>query len=42
MLAKVVIVKSGAGDFVMVVLPADRRADFGKVGAGLGTDRRLG
>lgn len=38
MLAKVVIVKSGAGDLVMVVLPADRRVDFRKVSAVLGTE----
>jgi Ala-tRNA(Pro) deacylase len=38
MLAKVVIVTSGAGDLVMVVLPADRRVDFRKVGAALGTE----
>jgi Ala-tRNA(Pro) deacylase len=40
-LAKVVIVKSG-GDFVMLVLPADRRVDFGKLEAALGrTDLAL-
>jgi Ala-tRNA(Pro) deacylase len=38
MLAKVVIVKGGAGDLVMVVLPADRRVDFRKAGAVLGTE----
>ena len=38
MLAKVVIVKTGAGDLVMVVLPADRRVDFKKAGAVLGSE----
>src|SRR4029450_9533441 len=38
MLAKGVIVKTGAGDLVMVVLPADRRVDFRKVGAVLGSE----
>ena len=38
MLAKVVIVTSGTRDLVMVVLPADRRVDFRKVGAVLGTE----
>jgi len=38
MLAKVVIVKTGAGDLAMVVLPADRRVDFRKVGAVLGSE----
>jgi Ala-tRNA(Pro) deacylase len=38
MLAKVVIVKTGVGELVMVVLPADRRVDFRKVAAVLGTE----
>jgi Ala-tRNA(Pro) deacylase len=38
MLAKVVIVKTDAGELVMVVLPADRRVDFGKVAAVLGAE----
>jgi Ala-tRNA(Pro) deacylase len=38
MLAKVVIVKNDAGELVMVVVPADRRVDFRKVGAVLGTE----
>src|SRR6266508_96938 len=38
MLAKVVIVKTGTGDLVMVVLPADRRVDLRKVGAVLGSE----
>jgi len=38
MLAKVVIVKTGAGDLVMLVLPADRRVDLRKVGAVLGSE----
>jgi len=38
MLAKVVIVKTGAGDLVMIVLPADRRVDFRKVRALLGCE----
>jgi Ala-tRNA(Pro) deacylase len=42
MLAKVVIAKTGADTRVMLVLPADRRVDFGKVAAVLGTqDVRL-
>jgi Ala-tRNA(Pro) deacylase len=43
MLAKVVIVKTDSGELVMIVLPADRRVDFGKVAAVLGTEKlRLG
>ena len=38
MLAKVVIVKTDADELVMVVLPADRRVDFRKVAAVLGTE----
>jgi Ala-tRNA(Pro) deacylase len=38
MLAKVVIAKTGAGALVMLVLPADRRVDFTKVAAVLGTE----
>ena len=38
MLAKVVIVKTDPGELVMVVLPADRRVDFRKVAAVLGTE----
>lgn len=42
MLGKVVIAKTGADTRVMLVLPADRRVDFGKVAAVLGTqDVRL-
>lgn len=40
-LAKVVIVKTDADALVMVVLPADRRVDFRKVAAVLGTELRL-
>ena len=39
-LAKVVILKTGARDLVMVVLPADRRVDFRKVGAVLGSEEQ--
>ena len=43
MLAKVVIVKTDPGELVMIVLPADRRVDFRKVAAVLGTEQlRLG
>lgn len=38
MLAKVVIAKTGAGALIMLVLPADRRVDFRKVAAVLGTE----
>jgi len=38
MLAKVVIVKTDADELVMLALPADRRADFRKVAAVLGTE----
>jgi Ala-tRNA(Pro) deacylase len=38
MLAKVVIAKTGSGVLVMLVLPADRRVDLGKVAAVLGTE----
>src|SRR5215468_4718618 len=38
MLAKVVIVKTDPGELVMIVLPADRRVDFRKVAAVLGTE----
>ena len=38
MLAKVVIVKTDANELVMVVLPADRRVDYRKVAAVLGTE----
>lgn len=38
MLAKVVIVKADADELVMVVVPADRRVDFRKVAALLGTE----
>ena len=38
MLAKVVIVKTGASDLVMVVVPADRRVDFRRFGAMLGSE----
>ena len=43
MLAKVVIVRTEAGELVMIVLPADRRVDFRKVAAVLETEKlRLG
>jgi Ala-tRNA(Pro) deacylase len=38
MLAKVVIVTADARELVMVVVPADRRVDFRKVAAVLGTE----
>ena len=38
MLAKVVIVKTDADELVMLVLPADRRVDFRKTAAVLGTE----